>query len=127
MSGQEQPPPPYSSEDTKPQPVDLPTSPRTNPISSGQSNKVHVLISNPPRNPVSFNVSRTKNLKHVLRKYCEREGLVWGQIRFLYDGELIVDEDVIDDLMEDDERNDTTFKFEIQVFSPQTGGYFQSF
>ena len=121
------PPPPYQSENVAARPVDMkqfdikPTS-STNQASSVQNDKIHIVITNPQRNPVIFNYSKTKRLGHILDKYCKREGIERGQIRFLYDGDAVNENSSVDDFLDDDERDDTKFKFEMECVAGMTGG-----
>ena len=121
------PPPPYQSENVGARPVDMkqfdikPTA-STNQAPSVQNDKIHIIITNPQRNPVIFNYSRTKSLGHIMKKYCDREGIIKEEIRFLFDGKPVNDFSNVDEWLDEDEIDDTNFKFEMECVAGMSGG-----
>ncbi|XP_031575175.1 small ubiquitin-related modifier 3-like [Actinia tenebrosa] len=64
---------------------------------------------------VHFKIKKKTPLRKLMNAYCDRQGLVKGQLRFQFDGNPINDDDTPETLeMEEDDC--------IDVFQQQTGG-----
>lgn len=77
------------------------------PITLQVQNQIH--------GDIYYRTGRTVSLGHVLRDYCERKGLVYEEMRFIYDGRRVRASHTPQELeMEDD--------FVIDAMSEQIGG-----
>jgi small ubiquitin-related modifier len=64
---------------------------------------------------VYFKVKKTTQLRKLMDAYCKRQGKDMAQVRFLFDGERILEDHTPADLQMEDED-------EIDVMVAQTGG-----
>ncbi|XP_062019436.1 uncharacterized protein LOC133736017 [Rosa rugosa] len=72
-------------------------------------------VQNQNHGDIYYRTGRTVSLGNILKDYCERKGLVYGEMRFIYDGKRVRSTHTPQQLeMEDD--------FVIDAMSEQIGG-----
>ncbi|XP_074650247.1 small ubiquitin-related modifier 3-like [Tubulanus polymorphus] len=79
------------------------------------SEHINLKVSGQDGSIVHFKIRKSTPLKKLMQAYCDRQGVSYKQVRFVFDGNRVNEGDTPSLLEMDDE--DT-----IEVFQQQTGG-----
>ena len=91
--------------------------PQSNSTSNQNSEIIHLKVRSQDDDEVFFKIKRSTQLKKLMDKYCERQGITnVNNVRFLFDGERLIDTNTPEELQM--QNGD-----EIDVVIEQVGGF----